>query len=84
MTSRATGTGMLVKRALTSKDTKFLLELGLKNCVFSFQQKFYQQLQAAVMGSPISSAIANIYMEYFEEVALGSECPIATLGGKDV
>ena len=30
------------------------------------------------MGSPVSLVIANIYMEYFEELALGSECPIPT------
>ena len=28
------------------------------------------------MGSPVSLVIANIYMEYFEESALGPECPI--------
>ena len=28
-----------------------LLELLLKNCVFFFQEKFYQQLQGAAMGS---------------------------------
>ena len=29
------------------------------------------------MGSP-GSVIANIYMEYFEELALGPQCPIPT------
>ena len=37
------------------------MELVLSNCVFSFQGKFYQQLQRAVFGSPVSPVIANIY-----------------------
>ena len=28
------------------------------------------------MGSPVSTVIADIYMECFEELALGPECPI--------
>ena len=32
----------------------------------------------AVMGSPVSPVIANIYMEYFEELTLGPQCPIPT------
>ena len=28
------------------------------------------------MGSPVSPVIANIYMEYFEELAPGSQYPI--------
>ena len=28
------------------------------------------------MGSPVTPVIANIYMEYFEELALGPQCPI--------
>ena len=30
------------------------------------------------MVSPVSPVIANIYMEYFEEMALGHQCPIPT------
>ena len=55
-----------------------LLGLVIKNCVFFFQRKFYQQLHTAKMDSPISKAIANIYMECFEEIALGPECLLPT------
>ena len=41
-----------------------LLELVLSKCMFSFQQKFYKQLQGADMGSPVSPIIAYIDMEY--------------------
>ena len=32
----------------------------------------YQQEEWLAMGSPLSPVLANIYMEYFEEMALGS------------
>ena len=54
-----------------------LLELVLNNCVF-FQHKFYKQFPGAAMGSSVSPVIANICMEYFEELALGPQCPIPT------
>ena len=31
------------------------------------------------MGSPVSPVIANIYMEYFEDLALGPECSMPSL-----
>ena len=50
-----------------------LLEFTLTNCVFCFNMKFYKQLQGAAMGSPVSAVIiANIYMEYFESLAIPS------------
>ena len=30
------------------------------------------------MGSPVCPVIANIYMEYFEEMTLGPQCPMPT------
>ena len=48
-----------------------LLKLVLENCVFTFQDKFFKQLHGAAMGSPCSPVVANIYMEYFENLALG-------------
>ena len=60
-----------------------LLELVLNNCVFSFQGKFYQQLQGAAVASHVPPVIANIYMEYFEEMALGLIAPYLPLCGKD-
>ena len=53
-----------------------LLELVLNNCVFSFQHRFDNQLQGTAMGSLVSPVIADIYMEYFEELVLGPLCPI--------
>ena len=53
-----------------------LLKLVLENCVFTFQDKFSKQLHGTTMGSPCSPVVANIYMEYFENMALGPELPI--------
>ena len=61
-----------------------LLELVLNNCVFSFKRKFYLQLWVAAIGSPVPPVIADISMVYFEELALGSECPIPTPLWKNV
>ena len=47
------------------------IKFTLTNCIF-FNNKFYKQLQGAAMGSPVSLVIANIYMEYFESLAIPS------------
>ena len=47
-----------------------LLEFTITNCIFCFNKKFYKQIQGAAIGSPVSPLIANIYMEYFESLAI--------------
>ena len=59
-----------------------LLKLVLENCVFTFQDKFFKQLHGATMGSPYSPVVANIYMEYFENLALGPKLLIQSRTGK--
>ena len=49
-----------------------LLEFCLTHTYFPFQGKYYEQVQGAAMGSPISPLIANIFMEEFEVQALSS------------
>ena len=53
-----------------------LLKLVFENCVFTFQDRFFKQLHGTAMGSPSSPVVANIYLEYFENLALGSELPV--------
>ena len=43
-----------------------LLEFCLKNSYFLFQGDYYEQVYGAVMGSPISPIVANLFMEEFE------------------
>ena len=47
-------------------DIILLLEFCLKNTYFSFQDQFYEQVEGAAMGSPVSPIVANLYMEYLE------------------
>ena len=51
-------------------DIILLLEFCLKNAYFSFQGQFYEQVEGAAMGSPVSPIVANLYMEYLEQKAL--------------
>ena len=44
----------------------------LHNTYFSFQNKFYEQIEGAAMGSPVSPIVANLFMEDFERKALSS------------
>ena len=60
-----------VCRIPTEKFIK-LLEFNIANCIICFNKKFYKQLQDAAMGSPVSLVISNIYMEYFESLAIPS------------
>ena len=49
-----------------------LLEMCLRSTYFSFGGNFYEQKEGAAMGSPVSAVVANLYMEFFEELALGT------------
>ena len=49
-----------------------LLGFCLHNTYFSFQNKFYEQIEGVAMGSPMSPIVANLFMEGFERKALSS------------
>ena len=49
-----------------------LLGFCLHNTYFSFQKKFYEQVEGTAMGSLVSPIVANLYMEHFEGEALRS------------
>ena len=53
-------------------DIILLLEFCLKNTYFSFQGQFYEQVEGAAMGSPVSPMVANLYMEYLEQKSLST------------
>ena len=53
-----------------------LLDFCLKTTYFQFQGRFYEQIQRAAMGSPISPIVANLFMEDFEVKAINTaQCP---------
>ena len=43
-----------------------LLEFCINSAYFSFQGKYYEQLEGAAMGSLLSPIVANLYVESFE------------------
>ena len=43
-----------------------LVKLCCKNIVFSFNSKFYEQIEGCPMGSPLSVILANLTMEFIE------------------
>ena len=49
-----------------------LLEFCLNSTYFTFQEKFYEQVERAAMGSPISPIVAKLYMEDFEMRAINT------------
>ena len=42
----------------------------MRSTYFSYGGDFYKQQEGAAMGSPVSAAVANLYMEYFEDLPL--------------
>ena len=58
------------RTAVAVSDIILLLEFCLKNTYFSFQAQFYEQVEGAAMGSPLSPIVANLYIEYLEQKAL--------------
>ena len=61
-----------VRTVMEVSDIVLLLEFCLKNTYFSFQDQFYEQVEGAAMGSPVSPIVANLYMEYLEQKALST------------
>ena len=46
------------------------LEFCLRNTYFQYKGRYYEQTDGAAMGSPISSIVANLFMEEFEVQAI--------------
>ena len=67
------GDEMLADRTTLSPDrVAELLEACLRSTYFSYRGDFYEQREGAAMGSPVSAVMANLYMEFFEGLALRS------------
>ena len=71
--------GRLAKDATLGKRTNLnisqickLLEYCLTTTYFMAQGLFYQQVEGAAMGSPVSPIVANLFMEDFEDKAIAT------------
>ena len=61
-----------------------LLEFCLNSTSFVYQGQFYQQLEGAAMGSPLSHIVANMFMEKCEVEALATAPCTYQVCGKDM
>lgn len=59
-----------IHTTLPYKEFVECVNLALKNSYCQYKNEFYQQVDGCAMGSPISSTIAQIVMEYLEENVL--------------
>ena len=46
---------------------KDFLNLGVKNCLFVFSGKFYDQIEGVAMGSPLGPHFYNIFLSFHEQ-----------------
>ena len=60
------------RSVLSVHNTIELLGFSLHNTYFSFQNMFYEQVEGAAIGSPVSPILANLYMKHFEGEVLRS------------
>ena len=49
-----------------------MLTFCVDTTYFGIGSDIYRQEEGLAIGSPLTPLLANIYMEYFEEIALGS------------
>ena len=71
------------RTSMTVNHITCLLEFCLRSTYFTFQGKYYEQLEGAVVGSPISPIVANLYMKDFEVKARNTS-PHPLQCGKDL
>ena len=62
--------GLQEGTSMTVKNIICLLEFCLRSTYFTFQYQYYEQVEGAAMGYPISPIVANLYMESFETRAI--------------
>ncbi|KAI5644679.1 hypothetical protein NE865_03331 [Phthorimaea operculella] len=60
--------GRLIDKGIP-KRYNTLLEQCLEGNYFLYHEQYYLQIDGVAMGSPVAPVIANIWMEYFEELA---------------
>ena len=64
--------GLQNRTTMSIKHIMDLLAFCLRSTYFTYQGKYYEQVEGTAMGSPISPIVANLYMENFEVRALST------------
>ena len=62
-------------KGIYKNDFRDLLDLAAKESFFTFNNKFYIQVDGVAMGSPLGPILANIFLSHHEENWL-NKCPI--------
>ena len=62
-------------KGISENDFHDLLNLATKDSFFTFNNKFYIQVDGVAIGSPLGPILANIFLSHHEEKWL-NECPI--------
>ena len=62
-------------KGISKNDFRDLLNLATKESFFTFNNKFYIQVDGAVMGFPLGLILTNIFLSHHEENWL-NKCPI--------
>ena len=63
-----------IVQKLTKQDFKDLLSTAVKESLFLFNKRYYQQIDGVAMGNPLGPTMANIFMCNFEQKWLAN-CP---------
>ena len=58
------------RTSMTIRQITSLLEFCLRSTYFTFQNKYFEQVEGTAMDSPISPIVANLYMEDLETKAI--------------
>ena len=58
------------RTSMTIRHITSLLEFCLRSTYFTFQNKYFEQIEETAMGSPSSPIVANLYMEDLETKAI--------------
>ena len=54
-------------KGISKNDFRDLLNLATKESIFTFNNKFYIELDGVAMGSPLGPIMANIFLSHHEE-----------------
>ena len=57
-------------KGISKNDFRDLLNLATKESFFTFNNKFYIQVDGVAMGSPLGPILANIFLSHHEEILL--------------
>ena len=60
------------RTSMTLNHISCLLEFCLKNTYFTSQGRFYEQIEGAAIGSPVSPIVANLFTEDLEIKAINT------------